>query len=85
MCCELIRCSVVGLGVGRLGLCIALVMERAGYDVVGVDVFPGYVEALNNKTFRSPEPRVNEFLDSLRTFLLFLSHQMRFRQEYDLI
>ena len=55
-------------GVGRLGLCLALVMERAGYDVLGVDVFPGYVDSLNSKTFRSNEPRVNEFLDASTKF-----------------
>ena len=30
--------KVTVLGVGRLGLCFALVIEKAGYDVLGVDV-----------------------------------------------
>jgi nucleotide sugar dehydrogenase len=56
------------IGIGRLGLCLALVLERAGYDVLGMDIFPSYVEALNNKTFKSDEPRVVEFLTSSKNF-----------------
>ena len=41
--------KVTVIGVGRLGLCWALVMERAGYDVVGVDVF----QVSLGKTFHS--------------------------------
>ena len=50
------------IGIGRLGLCTALAFEKAGYDVLGVDINPAYVNALNNKTFDSPEPHVNELL-----------------------
>ena len=53
---------------GRLGLCLALVMEKAGYDVLGVDVFPKYVDSLNDKSFRSNEPRVSELLDASTKF-----------------
>lgn len=56
------------LGIGRLGLCLALVMEKAGYDVLGVDVFPKYVDSLNDKSFRSNEPRVSELLDASTKF-----------------
>ena len=50
------------IGVGRLGLCLALCLERAGYEVLGVDIDENYVAELNAKIFRSPEPRVTEFL-----------------------
>eukprot|EP00164_Ancoracysta_twista_P001424 GFYU01001855.1.p1 GENE.GFYU01001855.1~~GFYU01001855.1.p1 ORF type:complete len:409 (+),score=146.55 GFYU01001855.1:98-1228(+) len=60
------KISVVG--VGRLGICVALCFERAGYDVLGVDIFPKYVEAINNKTLQSDEPRVMEFLASSKNF-----------------
>jgi nucleoside-diphosphate-sugar epimerase len=59
---------VTVIGIGRLGLCWALVMERAGYDVLGVDIFPGYVDALNAKSFSTNEPRVNELLDAATRF-----------------
>jgi nucleotide sugar dehydrogenase len=50
------------IGVGRLGLCMALVAERAGYDVLGVDVLPQYVDAINNRSLKSNEPKVVEYL-----------------------
>ena len=50
------KVGVVGLG--RLGLCQALTLERAGYEVLGCDVFPPYVDSINNKTLRSDEPQV---------------------------
>jgi len=56
------------IGIGRLGLCLALVLERAGYDVLGMDIFPTYVDQINNKTFQSDEPRVMEFLKICKNF-----------------
>ena len=54
------RISIVGLG--RLGLCQALTLERAGFDVLGCDVFPPYVDSINAKTLRSDEPGVVDAL-----------------------
>lgn len=54
------RVGVVGLG--RLGLCQALTLERVGYDVLGCDVFPAYVDSINNKTLQSDEPDVVSLL-----------------------
>lgn len=54
------RVSIVGLG--RLGLCQALTFERAGWDVLGCDVFPAYVESINARTLHSNEPGVDEAL-----------------------
>ncbi len=56
------------IGVGRLGLCAALVFEKAGYKVMGIDINPTYVENLNNKTFDSLEPRVNKLLQESSNF-----------------
>eukprot|EP00472_Partenskyella_glossopodia_P011373 CAMPEP_0197524674 /NCGR_PEP_ID=MMETSP1318-20131121/9272_1 /TAXON_ID=552666 /ORGANISM="Partenskyella glossopodia, Strain RCC365" /LENGTH=397 /DNA_ID=CAMNT_0043077667 /DNA_START=154 /DNA_END=1347 /DNA_ORIENTATION=- len=62
------RGKVSVIGVGRLGLCWALNLERVGYDVVGVDIFPAYVDALNKKILRSGEPRVEELLRESKNF-----------------
>ena len=56
------------LGVGRLGLCFALNLERSGYEVLGVDVSEEYVAQLNGKTFFSHETGVNELLISSANF-----------------
>lgn len=50
------------LGVGKLGLCLALNLEKKGFNIIGVDVFEDYINSLNNKTFTTSEPYVNEYL-----------------------
>jgi UDPglucose 6-dehydrogenase len=56
------------IGIGRLGLCLALNLERVGYEIIGIDVSQDYVGSLNQKTFSSPEPLVNEYLSNSRHF-----------------
>ena len=50
------------VGIGRLGLCFALNLERVGFDVIGVDSNSDYVEAIQSKTLSSNEPHVESFL-----------------------
>ena len=50
------------IGVGKLGLCWALQLEKNGYDVLGVDLSQDYVDSLNNRTFNSSEASVNDLL-----------------------
>ena len=50
------------IGVGRLGLSFALLLDSKGYDVVGCDVNEKYINSLKDKTFNSKEPEVNELL-----------------------
>lgn len=54
--------DIAVVGVGRLGLCLSLVLARAGFKVVGVDRNETYVKELNDKTFKTPEPFVEDFL-----------------------
>jgi nucleotide sugar dehydrogenase len=56
------------IGIGRLGLCWALNLEHKGYDVLGIDIDEKYVETLNNKTFNSKEPFVDEYLRKSKNF-----------------
>jgi len=50
------------LGVGKLGLCLGLNLERKGFNITGVDISEDYIKSLNNKTFTTSEPSVNEYL-----------------------
>lgn len=50
------------IGIGKLGICFALNLERSGYDVIGIDIFKEYVKDINNKTLQSTEPLVEEYL-----------------------
>lgn len=50
------------IGVGKLGLCLSLNLERKGFNVLGVDVSESYTETLNTKSFVTTEPFVTELL-----------------------
>ena len=51
------------IGAGRLGICLALLMAEAGYDVLASDVREDYVHSLRNKAIRTTEPAVQELLE----------------------
>lgn len=54
--------KVTVIGIGRLGLCLALALENAGHEVLGVDLSLDYIRQLNDKSFCSQEPEVSERL-----------------------
>ena len=56
------------IGIGRLGLCVALCFEKAGYNVLGLDIFEDYVNNINNKTLVSHEPSVEKMLKESKNF-----------------
>ena len=56
------------IGVGRLGICFALTLERAGYSALGVDVFPEYVQHINEKILKSDEQDVEAYLQTSNNF-----------------
>ena len=56
------------IGVGRLGVCTAMVFEQGGYEVLGVDVRPDYVAQLNARQYHSYEPGVSDMLKIVKNF-----------------
>jgi UDPglucose 6-dehydrogenase len=60
--------KVTIFGVGKLGVCFALNLDRVGYSVLGVDVHTGYVDSLNSKTLKSPEESVEAMLQRSKNF-----------------
>ena len=54
--------NVSVIGIGRLGLCFCLTLEKAGYNMLGVDINEEYVNSINNKTLRSHEQGVEQTL-----------------------
>jgi len=54
--------KVTVVGCGRLGLCLALCMDRAGYEVLAVEKASSYVDALNERSYSTPEPQVDGLL-----------------------
>jgi len=52
------------IGVGRLGICFALLLDRAGHDVMASDIRTNYVAALNRGEINTQEPGVADLLSS---------------------
>jgi len=50
------------IGAGRLGICFALLCEKAGYEVLVSDIRSDYVADLNNKKIKTNEPEVEYLL-----------------------
>lgn len=50
------------IGVGRLGICFALLLDRAGYDVMASDIRTNYVSLLNRGEIQTQEPGVADLL-----------------------
>ena len=62
------KISVIGLG--KLGAPLAAVLASKGFRVVGTDVNPAFVEAVNAGKAPVDEPRLQELIDENRTRLL---------------
>lgn len=54
------------IGVGRLGICFALLLEKAGHYVIGSDKRADYVNDLLNKKINTSEPSVLQLLSESR-------------------
>ena len=62
--------SISIIGVGKLGLCFGLNLEKVGYRVDGYDINKEYLTELRNKTFISSEPGVTELLKNSENLYL---------------
>ena len=56
------------IGAGRLGICLALLIERAGYDVLVSDIRQDYAADLNKKKIFTNEPDVEWYLRQTEKF-----------------
>ena len=50
------------IGAGRLGICFALLCEKAGYEVLVSDIRSDYIADLNRKKIKTNEPEVEYLL-----------------------
>ena len=60
--------NITVIGIGKLGLGFALLLEKSGYNVLGVDIFPDYIARVNAKTIEFAEPGYNELLQNATNF-----------------
>ena len=72
------------IGAGRLGLCLALLMDKAGYSVIASDVREDYIDGLQQGEVTTTEPLVGQYLDSARR-IEFTTDNLRVIEESDII
>lgn len=60
--------NITIIGIGKIGMCVGLVLEKNGYNVLGVDINKNLVDGINNKTLKSYEPKVNDYLNESKNF-----------------
>lgn len=77
--------KIAVIGIGRLGLCLALNLEKAGYKVFGVDCLPEYVNQINLKELSSEEPQLEEYLKSSKNFIACTTIKIINEQDIDCI
>lgn len=54
--------SIGLIGTGRLGICTALILEKAGFNVICYDVNEQTRQAINSRNLESPEKGVSDML-----------------------
>ena len=72
------------IGAGRLGICLALLLERAGYEVLVSDIRSSYVTDLQNKVISTNEPYVEDLLSCSKN-LNATTDNLKVIQECDII
>ena len=72
------------IGAGRLGICFALLLEQAGYEVVASDVREDYVKNLQERKIDNHEPAVKELL-SKATNIAFKTGNLEVIEECDIL
>ena len=60
--------NITVIGIGKLGLALALLIENVGYNVLGIDINEEYIKQLNNKTFKTKEPEYENLLINSKNF-----------------
>ena len=58
------------IGVGKLGLCLALILEKAGFLIRGYDISKPYCEILRKKELKTIEPHLTKYLLEATNFFV---------------
>ena len=72
------------IGAGRLGICLALLIEQENYHVIASDMREGYIKDLQNKKINTTEPQVQEILEHSLN-LEFTTDNLKVIEESDII
>ena len=72
------------IGAGRLGICLALLIEKAGYEVLASDNRIDYINSLQKGIIDTAEPEVQQYLSDAKN-IEFTTDNTRVIAECDLI
>ena len=72
------------LGAGRLGICFALLLEKAGYEIIASDIREDYVAILRAGLIKTTEPQVSNLLSKSKN-ITFVTDNFDVIKECDLI
>jgi len=72
------------IGAGRLGICLALLIEQEGYHVIASDVREDYIENLQKKVIFTNEPYVQDYLSQSEN-IEFTTDNQKLINESDII
>lgn len=72
------------LGAGRLGICFALLLDKAGYEVIASDIREDYVSNLRSGIIKTSEPQVSKLLSESKN-ITFVNNNTDVIKECDLI
>lgn len=80
----MVRSNNIGIiGTGRLGLSFALLCAKKGYRVYAHDKRQDYIDSLNNKTYTTVEPQIEQYLRE--TEIEYTTQLTRVVQECDIL
>ena len=60
--------NITFIGIGKLGLGLALLLEKAGHNILGIDINEEYIDLLNTKKLKTKEPKYEELLHNSKNF-----------------
>ena len=72
------------IGAGRLGICVALLIEKAGYEVLASDNRDDYIKNLQKGIINTAEPEVQQYLSDANN-IEFTTDNLRVILECDII
>ena len=72
------------IGAGRLGICLALLIEKAGYEVLASDNREDYIRNLQKGIINTAEPDVQQYLTEAKN-IEFTNDNLRVISECDII
>ena len=72
------------IGAGRLGICLALLIEKAGYEVLASDNRVDYINSLQKGIIDTAEPEVQQYLSNANN-IEFTTDNIRVIAECDII